>query len=390
MTHICAVHLGLVLGIGMVLNTSPTAAQGLQKITISGQSSGGSMAMQHLFAFSKQVEGLAVAAGSPYGCGAFPEGKYIRKGNWTGTCYYGGTNLSKTAAYIEDRIRQGLIDDPTNLKNTPIIVFNGKWDWTVYSDVGKDIVEQLSSYVEADKVVSKLNTFASHVWSIDHWANGTATGTTGLSNVCWCGRCGLYLFDSYDSPCCDVNNCGYDLSGDLLRRAYNNVKPRTKALEVFSWLKQEKYMPPKTKTWKYAALEKWAVVYIPSGCKGNTARCRVHVNYHGCIANKWSRRKMWVSNLDLNEYGEANDIIILYPQAKGDKTTGHGCWNWGFKHDDKLFDTKYGVQLATVNNMVAGLQSNTITDMIELPLKNGPPAQGEDPEDYGDSAVSFV
>jgi hypothetical protein len=374
----------------MVFTASPSLAQGLQKITVSGQSAGGSMAMQHLFAFSKQVEGVAVAAGSPYGCGAFPEGKYTRKGNWTGTCYYGGANLSKTAAYIEDRTKQGLIDDPANLKKTTIIVFNGKWDWVVWSDVGKDLVEQLSSYVEIDKVISKLNTFASHVWSTDHWANGTATGATGLSNICWCGRCGLYLFDSYNSPCCDVNNCGYDLSGDLLRRTYHNIKPRTEALEVFSWLKQRQYMPPKTKTWNYAALEKWAVVYIPSGCKANTARCRVHVNYHGCIANKWPRRKLWVSNLDLNEYGEANDIIILYPQAKGDRTEGQGCWNWGFKHDDKLFDTKLGVQLATVNNMVAGLQSNTITDMIELPLERGPPEQEEDREAYEDSAASFV
>ena len=37
------------------------------RVSVSGQSAGGSMAVQHLFAFSSSVDGAAVAAGSPYG-----------------------------------------------------------------------------------------------------------------------------------------------------------------------------------------------------------------------------------------------------------------------------------------------------------------------------------
>jgi poly(3-hydroxybutyrate) depolymerase len=37
--------------------------------SISGHSAGASMSIQHLFAHSEVIEGAAVSAGSPYGCG---------------------------------------------------------------------------------------------------------------------------------------------------------------------------------------------------------------------------------------------------------------------------------------------------------------------------------
>merc|ERR1711865_1357139 len=97
------------------------------------------------------------------------------------------------------------------------------------------------------------------------------------------------------------------------------------------------------------------------GCKQKPVACRGHVHYHGCISHKkWgpgSQVKEWINNLGLNEHGEASDIIIIYPQALGSPEAGVGCWNWGWKGtaDDKLFDTRLGVQLATVRNMLNDL-----------------------------------
>ena len=42
---------------------------------------------------------------------------------------------------------------------------------------------------------------------------------------------------------------------------------------------------------------------------------KVHVNYHGCSPRSWNDRLIWIRNINLNEYGEANGIIIVYPQA---------------------------------------------------------------------------
>ena len=101
---------------------------------------------------------------------------------------------------------------------------------------------------------------------------------------------------------------------------------------------------------------KWGLVYANKACQRAPSACKVHVNYHGCIADDYSRRQKWSTLIDLNAYAESNNLIIVYPQAAGDQATGTGCWNWGFPKDDKLFDTKASVQLQTVVRLVDGLQ----------------------------------
>merc|ERR1712183_49497 len=98
------------------------------------------------------------------------------------------------------------------------------------------------------------------------------------------------------------------------------------------------------------------IVYVPTGCEGSAINdCKVHVNYHGCINKVWERRKRWANNIDLNEYGEANNIVIYYPQAAGDRRSGVGCWSWSDYRNDPYFDTRKGVQLATVMAVVNDL-----------------------------------
>merc|ERR1712129_319373 len=122
--------------------------------------------------------------------------------------------------------------------------------------------------------------------------------------------------------------------------------PRIDAHQSYSWISQLQYLPTQEPSWTRAGLEKWAVLYVPTGCRQNPGACYIHVHYHGCFASrKWGKRRMWMNHLDLNEYGEANNIIILYPQAKGSQAAGDGCWNWGFPQDDTLFDTRESVQL---------------------------------------------
>lgn len=309
------------------------------------------MAMQHLVAFSSTVVGAAIAAGSAYGCGALPGGHLP-----TGKCYWGGMDIKASVEYIHHRSRQGLIDDPANLKSIPVVIFNGKSDWTVFTQVSSEVQQQLSNFIPADKLVTNFETDAAHVWSLDH-------------DFCYCGRCSVFG----SGLCCNVNNCAYDLSGDFLRRSYRTLLPRVKARRYFRWIQQDDYLPPGRASWSFARMAPWAIAYVPTGCLASLHGCRVHVDYHGCIADQWPQRLMWVQNLDLNEYGEANNIVILYPQAKGDSRTGAGCWNWGFPKDDTLFDTKMSAQLLTVMNMLDELP-RTLELAQELPFGEGPPS----------------
>ena len=55
---------------------------------------------------------------------------------------------------------------------------------------------------------------------------------------------------------------------------------------------------------------------VPTKCEGSgLSTCRVHVNYHGCTDNSWPTRLIWVRNINLNEYAEANGIVVVYPQV---------------------------------------------------------------------------
>jgi len=311
------------------------------------------MAMQHLVAFSSTVEGAAIVAGAPYGCG-----RHGAHGHWVsgGRCYNGGTNVTAAAQYIREQFKAGLIDDPRNLRSTPILVFNGKEDFTVKVAVSQDIVKQLTG-LHCTKVKQNFQTSAAHVWSLDH-------------GQCGCGECaqvGAGL-------CCNVNNCRYDLSGNMFNHFYGAVKPRTQANGKYTWVQQQQYAEPSKHSG--AHVSKWGVLYVPTGCRQKPETCRVHIHYHGCIANDWKQRLMWINNLDLNEYAEANKIILVYPQDAGDAHTGNGCWNWGFMGDDPKFDTKKSLQLRMVINMVADMK-NILKNGQELPYNKSPPLESE-------------
>ena len=148
-----------------VLNPVPILER---TVTISGQSAGASIALQHLFAFSSSVEGAAIAAGSPYGCGVQP-----LKG-WT--CYYGGLDVAAGVRYVNRRFKQRLIDDPAHLRSTPVVLFSGRYDLVVLPTVMRAVERQLNHFVERRKIFTYYDTDASHVWSID-------TGD------CACGAC---------------------------------------------------------------------------------------------------------------------------------------------------------------------------------------------------------
>lgn len=310
------------------------------------------MALQHLVTFSSAVDGAGIAAGSPYGCGG-------QGFSWTWiklSCYNGiFFRLWWSYDYIEDYTKQGLIDDPVNLRDKPMVLFNGLLDpyvsplsmlWTRF---------QMRHYVhDNSKITSVFNTSAAHVWSVDH-------------GKCKCGDC-LNKPGQPDSDtdlCCNVNNCNYDFSGDILRRTYGEgVKPRVTVKPRFHWIPQWRYVPANhSSSNPHGAMMPWFVVYVPSSCELVPASCKVHVNYHGCTPRTWNDRLMWIRNLDLNEYGEANGIIIVYPQAAGNPDIAEGCWDWMPYNNatsgnrDPNFDTNKGAQLGTVSNILQDLDN---------------------------------
>lgn len=321
-------------------------------LTVSGQSAGASMCVNHLFAYSSMVKGAAIAAGSPYGCGSL-----ILEGI---ACYYAMLpfQLKKLTAYALERSKSGLIDSLSNLSNVPVVLFNGRKDLVVWASEMKAVEKQLFHFGMNIKPV--FNTSAGHVWSVDH-------------GICPCGHCADGSQKIGPPRCCDVNNCGYDLSGDMFRSVYgaSAVKPRKVPKNSLHFVPQKVYVPALRESGDLAGVAKYAMVYLPSSCEADPSKCDVHINYHGCIANDFNERRRWANNIDLNSYGEANGIVIVYPQANGTHASGFGCWNWGFQKDDKYFDTKISYQISMSHALAKDITAALKTAVV---IPNDQPA----------------
>lgn len=115
-------------------------------------------------------------------------------------------------------------------------------------------------------------------------------------------------------------------------------------------------------------------VFIPETCKKGRL-CKLHVVFHGCLqgGNATDRRSgQWDSNLfakfaGYNEWAQANDIIVLYPQVRVWKGTlasppinPQGCWDWWGEYytDKKNYHTQGGIQIKAVAQMINILAGN--------------------------------
>jgi len=110
-------------------------------------------------------------------------------------------------------------------------------------------------------------------------------------------------------------------------------------------------------------------LFVPKQCaQGRT--CKLHIAFHGCAQGYGFKDKdtvnalysgIWphfVENAGLNEWADANDIVVLYPQVLTTTLGGNpfGCWNfWGYGADIINYPTKDGRQISAVWKMVEAL-----------------------------------
>ena len=103
----------------------------IREHTVSGFSSGASLAVNHGVAFSESVLGIGVLGGSVYGCNVLPNGA---SGDYT-TCSYWTANktlseqwLGLANAHLQARAAAREIDPPTHLAGRPVYLFSGTRD----------------------------------------------------------------------------------------------------------------------------------------------------------------------------------------------------------------------------------------------------------------------
>jgi hypothetical protein len=225
---------------------------------------------------------------------------------------------------------QGRIDPLDGLAPDRVWVFRGAKDAFVAKPVTDALVAFYGQFMPREQIHYETGVPAGH---------GFPTEDKGIA------------CDSVSEPW--IVDCDYDAAGVLLGRLYGPLQPRGASrgsqLRAFD---QHRYAPASAQS----SLEPFGYVYVPKRCEEGAA-CKVHVAFHGCRQGTSFVGKAFVKDAGYNEWAEANDIVVLYPQAAKSMLmplNPQGCWDWwGYTGPD--YATRDGAQLVAVRRMLEAL-----------------------------------
>jgi poly(3-hydroxybutyrate) depolymerase len=155
------------------------------------------------------------------------------------------------------------------------------------------------------------------------------------------------------------NGVAYDAAGSALQQFYG---PLTRAEKPTGRLLAFDQSPYVESTPGAISLGPTGYLHVPRDCaaeQGNT--CRLHVVFHGCEQSAERLGTTFVENAGVNEWADANRIVVLYPQLKSSNfmpINPKGCWDfWGYNDalNDGRYATQKGAQISAVWKMAEAL-----------------------------------
>ena len=339
------------LWLGVGLTTTGMAAAPLPSfnidratVSVSGISSGGYLAQQIHVAFSGSVMGAAIIAAGPYLCGG--TGYPWNLWRVLNRCmdaddlvpFLGPPAVQYSIRKTREQAEMGRIDDPLNLENDKVFLFSGTRDETVPPAVVKSLNDYYLEFTDSTNIVYIDDIAAGHAMITDDAGNSSCEVT--------------------QSPY--INDCDYDLAGALLTHIYGDTLIRPGGWDtdaLLSFDQTEFSTNPDS-----ASLNESGYVYVPESCRSGLA-CRLHVAFHGCRQHVGAIGDSFYTQAGYNEWAQANNMIVLYPQAaaKGSAffpwPNPRGCWDWwGYTGTD--FYNQNGLQLSAVKAMIDRLMGH--------------------------------
>jgi poly(3-hydroxybutyrate) depolymerase len=307
-----------------VVVTLPKYNVSVSDVSVSGISSGGYMAAQMHFAYSKTIrKGAGVVAGGPVYCS---QGNvYIA----TGPCMAdsGSRNLSYLISTVNTWSGNGYIDPTSNLYASKVYLFSGTIDSTVKQPVMNDLKTMYANYVPAANIVYKNNIAAEHSLPTDYYGNACSVNGNPY-----------------------ISNCNFDLAGEVLKWIYGTLNAKNAGTLGGSFVNfdQSAFWGNFDPTNHGMANDGWA--YVPANCAAGQS-CKLHVVFHGCKQNVATVGTAFYRNTGYNKWADTNNMIILYPQANVTSANPNGCWDW-WGYDDVNFPAKSGGQMVAVKTMI--------------------------------------
>jgi len=294
-------------------------------------SSGAAMAVQFHVSFSAEIVGVGVIAGPPYWCAMFNLATAL------GACMadpklidVGLLHRATDFAYAARSI-----DDPSNLKRSRAWFFTGQLDTVVKSECVLKAEQYYGGYIPSAQMTMVNSVPAEHSIVSNSWGNNCS-----------------FLGTPY------INDCNYDMAGMMLEFLKGSpLTPRVAMVSsnVFEF-SQSFYMPLGIAP-SAISMAPQGFVYVPTACQNGTVECRLHIFLHGCQTGVGDVGTTIVMHAGLNEWAEANNIIVLYPQAQRSPVVPYnpqGCWDWwGYTGAD--YATQLAPQIVAIKNMLDAL-----------------------------------
>ena len=313
----------------LLINSGQLAAKKLNldltKIGVSGLSSGGYMANQFHIAHSDWVDKVGIIAAGPYYCAQNSIKTALAQ------CVNKSTdatkqNLTLQAEAYEDQQKIAKLE---NLKNSKVWLLRGTKDTKIDANVTQALQEQYLKWIEPQNVqYVNQKPFAHHFPTL-------ATGS----------QC-----DVSESPF--IGNCDYDAAGNMLNFLYLDLQARN-AVPLGKLVAIDQQLLGGEQA---ASLANQGFVYIPESCQEGES-CQLHISFHGCQQNEQTVGTQFVENNGLNNWADANHLVVLYPQTKNSMfmpLNPQGCWDWwGYTGND--YANQNGQQIEAVKQIAESL-----------------------------------
>lgn len=319
-------------------------------ISVSGISSGGYMAQQFHTAHSESLMGVGILAGGPYNCAEST--RYPRLLNALNICtnalaiwpYMGPPNVQRAIKDTLNEAGKSTIDTPDNMGNDKVWLFSGTEDALVPRHVMDVVHAYYFEFVDKKNILYVTDVPAPHAMITDDYGNGCMT---------------------YRSPY--INDCDYDAAGKLLQHIYLDLKAKVpfnpNQIKEFD---QTEFFDPSDHS---VSMNEAGYIYVPKSCDEGT-RCRLHIAFHGCEQYSDMVGDAFYGNAGYNEWAEANNLIVLYPQTRkwtafAWRTNPKGCWDW-WGYSGENYHNKNGKQITAIKAMINRLLGEYVNDPVQV------------------------
>lgn len=297
------------------------------RISVSGVSAGGFMAIQSHVALADRIGGAGVAAAGPYHC-ARGDVQVALSECMTGE----GLAVEPLVRFAKEAAASGDIAPLDELESARVWIFHSPADSVVAPAAGRALADFYRAFVPDSQVVLVDDVETAHGWP---------TLNSGAACLEWGG--------DY------INDCDYDTAGNLLRHLYGDLNAREPQAGAENLVAADfsAYFDSDSD------VSKTGYLYVPDSCSSGARDCGLHIAFHGCVQGAEFIDDRFASQSGFNEWAESNKLIVVYPQVEKSLFNPKGCWDWwGYTNED--YDLRFGKQVAGVAALIDAYASGTL------------------------------